>query len=129
MENSKADNEEINIKQKAGVESNPLGDAFGISVSIPEKVEIKMVNASILSDYEIWIFISSILSNAVIGFWVAYSTNTNINTDKILFCNSCIFTGLFIITLIVAISKRYKLSKKSRTINLRTTKVEDESSS
>jgi hypothetical protein len=110
--------------KKTGIESNPLGDAFDISVSIPDKVEIKMVNASILSDYEVWIFISSLISNAVIGFWVAYSTNTNVNSASVLFWNSLIFTALFVITLVFALRKRYQLSKKSKSINLKTTSIE-----
>ena len=112
-------------KPKSGTESNPL-DAFDIMVSIPDKLEIKMVNASILSEYEIWIFISSLLSNAVIGFWVAYATNTNVVTNVILLWNSIIFTILFIVTLFVALRKRYLLSKKSKTIKLKTSKVESD---
>ena len=113
-------------KPKPGTESNPIGDAFDIMVSIPDKLEIKMVNASILSDYEVWIFISSLISNAVIGFWVAYATNSNVNAESILFWNSIVFTILFVITLIVALSKRYTLSKKSKTIKLKTSKVESD---
>ncbi|MCB0539549.1 MAG: hypothetical protein H6576_05920 [Lewinellaceae bacterium] len=113
-------------KPKPGTESNPIGDAFDIMVSIPDRLEIKMVNASILSDYEVWIFISSLISNAVIGFWVAYATNTNVNASSILFWNSIVFTILFMITLIVALSKRYTLSKKSKSIKLKTSKVESD---
>ena len=121
MENS---NDQNIPKKKEGIESNPLGNAFDISVSIPDKVEIKMVNASILSDYEVWVFISSLISNAVIGFWVAYSSNTNDNADNVLFWNSILFTILFLVTISVALRKRYQLSKKSKSINLKTTAIE-----
>ena len=52
---------------------NPFGDALDVTVSIPETLEIKMVDATVLSDYEVWQFISSILGAAVVGFAVARS--------------------------------------------------------
>lgn len=110
-------------KPKPGTEANPLGDAFDIMVSIPDKLEIKMVNASILSDYEVWVFISSILSNAAIGFWVAYATSLS-DAKIMLFWNAIVFTVLFLVTLFVALSKRFTLSKKSKSIKLKTSKVE-----
>lgn len=113
------------IKPKPGIESNPIGRAFNVMVSVPDKVEIKMVNASVLADYEIWIFIASLLSNAVVGFWVATSTNTNENITSILIWNSVIFTILFLLTLGFALYKRYKLNSKSRNINLKTSSVEE----
>lgn len=113
-------------KLKSGTEANPLGDAFNVMVSIPDKLEIKMVNASILSSYEIWVFIASLLSNAVVGFWVSYATNTNSDISLILFWNSLIFSILFLLTLWVALFKRYKLNSKSKNINLKTSKIEQE---
>ncbi len=111
-------------KLKPGTEANPLGDAFNVMVSIPDKLEIKMVNASILSSYEIWVFITSLLSNAVVGFWVSYSTNNNPDISSVLFWNSIIFTALFLLTLAVALIKRYRLNSKSKNINLKTSKIE-----
>jgi len=104
-------------------EQNPLADAFNIMVSIPDKLEIKMVNASILSDYEVWIFISSLISNGAIGFWVSYATNTNTAIDKFLFWNSILLTILLFVALFVALRKRYQLNKKSKDIKLKTSSV------
>lgn len=101
-----------NSKQSTG--SNPLAGGLNISVSIPESVDIKLVNASALTDFEIWIYISSLLSNAVVGFWISYAQNTVKETDKILFWNSIIFTTLFGLSIAVAIYKRFQLSKKSK---------------
>lgn len=113
---------------KPQAEQNPIGDAFNIMVSIPDKLEIKMVNASILSDYEVWVFLSSLLSNGAIGFWVSYATNTNNNASGILFWNSVLFTVLFFVALFVALRKRYQLNKKSKDIKLKTSSVENSSS-
>lgn len=101
-----------NSSQKSG--SNPLAGGLNISVSIPESVDIKLVNASALTDFEIWIYISSFLSNAVVGFWISYAQNTNQVIDKNLFWNSIVFTVLFSMAIFVAIYKRFQLSKKSK---------------
>ena len=99
---------------------DPNDDTFNITVSIPETVEIKMVKASTLSDYEVWIFIASILSNAFIGFWTAYFTNTDPYKEGSLFFSSVVFTALFAITCMVAFKKRGQLQKKSKNIRLKT---------
>jgi putative copper export protein len=101
---------------------NPIADTFNIVVSVPESVNIKMVNASALSDYEIWAFIASLLSNAVVGFLIAYlqaveaksGNATNIGWSL------TVFIILFALALITAVAKRILLSKKGREVKLRT---------
>ncbi len=95
-------------------------ETFNITVSIPETVEIKMVNASTLADYEVWIFISSILSNAFIGFWTAFFSNTDENKSGSILFSSITFTLLFILTCIVAFRKRAQLQSKAKDIKLKT---------
>lgn len=102
----------------ANIGNNPIADALNITVSIPESVDIKMVNASALTDFEIWIYISSLLSNAVIGFWVSYAQNTVIATNKLLCWISIVFSLLFLISIFVAFMKRRELSKKSKTYSI-----------
>ena len=99
---------------QANPRSNPLSGALNITVSIPESIDIKMVDASALTDFEIWIYISSLLSNFAIGFWISYSQNIEPKLDRILFWVSCSFSLLFIASIIVAIYKRTLLSKKTR---------------
>lgn len=100
---------------------DPVDSSFNITVSIPETVEIKMVNVSTLSDYEIWIFISSVLSNAFLGFWVAYFTNSDKNKDSSILFSAIVFTLLFLIAVYVAFTKRRLLQAKSKDIKLKTT--------
>ncbi|WP_422450691.1 hypothetical protein [Endozoicomonas sp. ALB091] len=52
--------------------SNPLASASNITVTVPESVGVKLVDASTLGDYEIWSLLTSILSSAVVGFFVAF---------------------------------------------------------
>jgi nitric oxide reductase large subunit len=94
--------------------SNPLSDGLNITVSVPESVDIKLVNASALTDFEIWIYISSILSNAVVGFWISDAQNTVTTSEKILWWISLVFSLLFGISLLVAFLKRLQLSRKSK---------------
>lgn len=116
--------QERKIPTKEGEQTNPLGNELNILVSLPESLEIKMVNASILSDYEVWIFISSVLSSVMAGFWVAFSQTTDASIKNILLCNSLIFTLLFIVAVIVAFSRRKKLNEKSKSVKMKATKQE-----
>jgi len=104
---------------------NPIGDTFNIVVSVPESVEIRMVNASVLGDYEIWIFIASLLSNAVVGFLVAFIQaldSKSLNTSNIGW-SLVVFVILFLIALAMAVFKRVSLRSKGRDIKLRTSSV------
>lgn len=112
---------EVDDFSNSAYSDDPVDSSFNITVSIPETVEIKMVNVSTLSDYEIWIFISSILSNAFLGFGVAYFTNTDKAKDGSLLFSAIVFTVLFVISIYVAFTKRRQLQSKSRDIKLKTT--------
>jgi hypothetical protein len=111
------------VVEKEGLQTNPLAEHFNITVSIPESVEIKMVNASILSEYEIWVLLTTIISSAASGFWVAYITNTTTEITEILKWNSLLITLLFLIFLGVALKKRSNLNLKTKKITLKTSQT------
>lgn len=102
---------------------NPLGDTFNIIVSVPESINIRMVDASVLEDYEIWLFIASILSNAVVGFYVAYcqAIDSKAPSASYIGWTVFVFVLLFALSLIVAVMKRCVIRKKSREVKLKTT--------
>lgn len=50
---------------------NPFASAANITISVPETVDIRLVDASALGDYEVWSLLTSIMSSVVIGFLVA----------------------------------------------------------
>src|SRR5665647_834604 len=79
---------------------NPLAHEFNVIVSIPQTVKIKLVDASLLSEFEIWLYLSSALLNFSTGFWVTYAQNTNAQVNKILLWISICFSLLFFFTLI-----------------------------
>ena len=80
---------------KAEIESNPIGNELQFELSIPEKIEIKMVDASSLNDYELWVFIASLLCNFLVGFIVAYISNTIPEREFLYITISVIFGLLF----------------------------------
>jgi hypothetical protein len=101
---------------------NPVSDSFNIVVSVPEQINIKMVDASTLADYEVWIFIASILSNAVVGFLVAYSQAIDAKSSSTSYIGwtAIVFIALLILAIGTALWKRTQLRKKSRDIKLKT---------
>lgn len=78
-----------------------------------------MVDASVLSDYEVWAVISSILVNGVTGFLVA-----GLQSSTISFLSMAgVLAFLLVIALKMAFSKRHALTKRTRTIVLKVTET------
>lgn len=111
---------DVDAYDKSEPSENPLAKALNVTVSIPETVEIRMVDASVLADYEVWFFISSILASAVVGFFVAYLQS---NGGGSLLATTLIFAALFAISCIMTFTKRHTLRKKSKDIKLRATEI------
>ena len=105
---------------KSEPKTNPLAGSLNVTVSVPETIQIKMVDASVLADYEVWFFISSVLSSAVASFLVAYVQN---QTQKSLLAMALVLAVLFAVALAMALNKRSKLRKKSKEIILRATEA------
>lgn len=105
------------------VVSNPARQAFNITVSVPEQITIKMVDASGLSDYEVALYISSLAFGAFCGLVVA--TIQESKSASGLAWPFGTFTALafviFLAFLGMALSKRSKLTKSGREIKLETT--------
>jgi hypothetical protein len=50
---------------------NPLSDGFAFNLSVPP-VTVRMVDATALADYELWLFAASLMFGSVTGFGVAF---------------------------------------------------------
>lgn len=118
--NSIPEHVEVDTYEESDFEENPFSKGLNVMVSVPDTIEIRMVDASVLGDYEVWFFISSILVSAVVGFFVASLQSED---EKIFLINTYIFVILFIISIIMAILKRNKLRTKSKKINLKATEI------
>jgi hypothetical protein len=86
---------------------------------VPETVEIRLVDATALADYEVWTFLSSILSSAVIGFGVAFFQATTPTDRHNYMSMDVVFIALLVLCAATAFFKRRKLAAKSRRIMFR----------
>jgi len=102
-----------------GPSSNPFAP-FNVTVLVPEKIEIKMVDASALGEYEIWVFFASLLSNGVVGFFIAWrqALDSNSPSGTSYFWSFILFLLLFIAAFGRAIWRRIVLQRRSKTIAL-----------
>ena len=55
---------------------NPLASGLNLTISVPDDIEIKVVDASALDEYEVWVLLASLVMNAVVGFGVAFFQDT-----------------------------------------------------
>jgi hypothetical protein len=112
--------EQIDVLSVTGPGAVPSEDPFGgglnVTVSVPETVEVRMVDASVLADYEMWLLFSSILGSAVVGFVVAAIQSE----QQRLWVNALVFGILFLLSLGRAFWTRSRLRRRSRSIPLRT---------
>ena len=108
--------------QKAEIETNPIGSELEIEVSIPEKFEIKMVDASSLNDYELWGAITSVICNFLVGFLVAAISNTVTERSIVLWCITGIFSVFLIFAGYMTYKKRELMTIKKKTIKMGVTK-------
>lgn len=99
---------------------NPLAEGLNVMISVPETLQIRMVEASVLGDYEVWLLIASILASAVVGFVVAFAQDTK---DTSLLLTALVFAALFLTAFVTALVKRHRLRAKSRSIQLQATEV------
>lgn len=105
---------ESRIREKSS--TNPFAHSSNIIVSVPETVDIKLVDASVLSDYEVWSLSTSILSSFVVGFFVAYLQEDKEEVKSIFGIVALLFLLLLAISGIMAFSKRSSLSKKTKKV-------------
>ncbi|SRR6266568_471407 len=111
-----AEHFEVDKHLKSEPRTNPLAGSLNVTVSVPETIQVRMVDASVLADYEIWFFISSILASAVVGFMVAFIQDT---TKLSLLAMTGVWLLLFVIAVCTTLAKRSRLRKKSKEITLR----------
>jgi hypothetical protein len=98
---------------------NPFAGAANISVSVPETVEIKLVDATALADYEIWFLLTSISASAFVGFLVATLQATG-ESEKRAFIAFTIILGIFLfIFAVMAFCKRRKMSSKTKELKFK----------
>ena len=110
---SAVEHDEVDRGSSDPTSLDTLAETINVTVSVPQSLEIELVNSSVLHDYEIWGLISAILSNAVIGIFVATMQS---GWSFPLVFPGVVFLVLFIITFIVTLHKRKQLKRKAKSI-------------
>ena len=87
-------------------------------MSVPDSVEVKLVDASALGDYEVWVLLTSILSSAVTGFLVAIVQATEAERSRFI-AITVVFALLAVVCGIMAVSKRTKLTNNARRVRFK----------
>lgn len=94
---------------------NPTPDGgMAVTVSVPESIEIRMVNAATFEDYEVWFFLSSLAWGALVGFVVAaLQAGDELRLPWTL---AAVFVGLlFVVFVWQTFAKRRLLKRTSKT--------------
>jgi hypothetical protein len=117
--------EPSSVRPSAPTDNPSASDAFNVVLSIPESIEVRMVDASALGDYEIWVFIASLLSNFAIGFVVAYTQEVKTNSSVATYVGwtAVAFLVLFFVSVLIAFGKRRALRRKGKRIALKNSGV------
>jgi len=81
---------------------NPYRYPGKVIVSIPKEIKIALVDASLLNQYELWSFLTSLFFSAFIGFLVAYChTDENFRTNLLImglvFLIAAVSTGAMVL--------------------------------
>lgn len=110
--------------------SNPLTSGLDFNLSVPP-IEVEMVNASALADYETWLFSASLAASAMVGFGVAslQSLHTDSKGNLTIDVGPTAFTGVSIVLLIVFLKRvralRQRIKQGARKIRMRASEVVD----
>jgi len=98
---------------------NPFAQSANVTITVPETVEIRLVDASALADYEIWSIFTSIFSSAVVGFVVAYFQATVTAEQHLFLITAILFLIVMTISILMAIAKRRRLTARARKVRFR----------
>jgi cbb3-type cytochrome oxidase subunit 1 len=100
--------------------SNPL-EGLDVNVSMPT-LEVRMVNAGALEEYEIWFGWSSALIAAVVGFGVAFIQSlSTASTDWTFLAVTVVFGALVAAAVLRTIKLRKRIAEESDTYPMRLT--------
>jgi len=108
----------VSEKSHAGPASNPLAHSANVTIIIPETVEVRLVDASVLSEYEAWSLITSVLGSAVVGFGVAFLQASAADAARYM-GNLVVFSVLLVVSGVTLVIKRRKLHSKTKKLSFR----------
>lgn len=121
MENNAPPRDQADLVEhpsRAAPSPNPFAQSANVMISVPETVEVRLVDASVLGDYEIWFFVASLLASAVVGFLVAFLQAEPAAANQLL-ATSLMFGALFLIAGGMTLYKRGKLHTRVKRLRFK----------
>jgi hypothetical protein len=109
-------NDPAEVGGALGEGPNPVAQAMLVMVSVPDRIEVRMVDASTLSDYEIWGGLASAVLAFASGFFVAWFQDT---AQVHFLAFTIILALIWLFAAVMAVRKRRQLLGKSRSITFR----------
>lgn len=101
---------------------NPMARSFAFQLTVPP-IEVKMVNAIALNDYEVWLFVASLAFSAAVGFVVAYlqsihTASGHSQSNHSFLVMSILCAILFLVFFVRALLVRRGLARNARTYEM-----------
>lgn len=109
---------------------NPLAGGFDFSLHMPE-LEVRMINAATLGDYETWLYAASLVFSAMVGFAVAYLQSFHEVKGKdvgdgLFLAVAIVFLALFVLFFTRAMIINRRLRASSKTYRMRAVEGPDD---
>jgi len=111
---------EVDITSPDYLTDEPADSGPNVLVSSPEKIEVRLVDARVLGEYELRFFLASLLGGVASNFVVASAQSS---WDLTLLINGGIFVALFFIVFTSAVYKRRELKQNQKSIEYKATPV------
>jgi hypothetical protein len=89
-------------------------------------IEVKMLNASSLADYEVWLFVASVASSTSVGFLVAYFqsiTDSTSGADSAMLASAVVFGLIFAATFWRAVRLRQSINQEAKSVRMQATEI------
>lgn len=100
---------------RAVATENPLAEGLNVTVSIPP-IDVTMIDATKVKDYEIWMFLATFLSNAMVVFAVIQVQGPS-NPTAIF--AAVLFGVLFAFSFAIVLKRRSAIHEASRQLRFR----------
>jgi hypothetical protein len=109
--------------------ANPLGSGFTFDLLLP-KIQVRMVDAAALEEYEIWIVAASICAAATVGFVVAYLQSFHLalrvgqtivqrqNGEPTFLVVAILFFALLLLSLVRILVLRNRITSRAKTYSM-----------
>ena len=92
-------------------QNKPQASNTLISVSLPDKPELKLVQANELKHYELFQWLVAVLLPIAVGFWTAYASASD--GKNILFFSSIVFSAVSILFPVLSFYYRSRVFRES----------------